>query len=147
MEPEIQKFVTSIGATEPDPSSDIYKTFRQLFKRHNYFILTGNFLIIKISRSKKPFWGVGKDYIEFLNMLNNYYLVLLTGANEGWVFNKSEINYFLSSKRWNLREEDNNYKINPPLPDKNSFITKTKFFQITGIEYSRLCQRKEYERP
>ena len=134
MEPEIQAFATSIGATEPDPSSETHKTFRQLFKRHNYFILKGNFLIIKISRSKKPFWGVGKDYINFLNMLNNYYLVLLTGANEGWVFNKSEINYFVSTKRWNLREEDNNYKINLPLPDKNSFITKKKFFQISGIE-------------
>jgi len=136
MEREIQEFTASIGATEPDASSEIHKEFRQLFKRHNYFILNGNFLIIKISRSEKPFWGVGKDYIDFLNTLKNYYLVLLTRSSEGWVFNKSEINNFISTKRWNLREKDNNYKINSPLPDKNSFITKKKFYEITGIEAS-----------
>jgi len=136
MEAEILKFAASIGATEPDKTSEIYTSFRQIFKRHNYFVCNGNLLIIKISRSKKPFWGVGKEYIDFLNVLNNYYLVLLTCSSEGWVFNKNEINNFIGTKRWNLRYEDNNYKINFPLPDKNSFITKKKFFQITGIQES-----------
>ncbi len=134
MEKEIQEFTTSIGATEPDSSSESYKKFRQLFKRQNYFVWNGTFLIVKISRSKKPFWGVGKEFIDFLNSLNNYYLVLLTSGNEGWAFNKNEINHFIEIKKWNLRETDNNYKINYPLPDKNSFMTRKKFFKITGVE-------------
>lgn len=136
MENEIQEFTTSIGATEPDPSSENHKQFRQLFKRHNYFVWNGTFLIVKISRSKKPFWGVGKEFIDFLNSLNNYYLVLLTSGKEGWVFNKSEINNFIEIKKWNLREADNNYKINFPLPDKNSFMTRKKFFKIAGVDES-----------
>ncbi len=131
MEQEILEFTTSIGAIEPDPSSEEYKLFRQLFKRQNYFIWNRSFLIVKISRSKKPFWGVGKPFIDFLNSLNNYHLVLLTSKSEGWVFNKKEVNYYIDIKKWNLRAEDNNYKINYPLSDKNSFMTKKKFLQLT----------------
>jgi hypothetical protein len=133
MEQEILDFAKAIGAKEPDPSNEHYKLFRQLFKRHNYFTLNGKFIIIKISRSKKPFWGVGKPFIDFLNDLPNFYLVLLTNASEGWVFNKNEINHFIGNNRWNLREEDNNYKINSPLPDQNSFVSPKSFIRKTGI--------------
>ncbi|MGE4580412.1 MAG: hypothetical protein AB7F21_12855 [Desulfuromonadales bacterium] len=136
MDQDINKFITSIGATEPSTTDEIFRTFRQIFKRSNYFILNGSFIIVKISRSKKPFWGVGKDYIDFLNSLENYHLVLLSASSEGWVFNKNEINQFINSKKWNLREEDNNYKINMPLPDKNSFLGPKGFFRKSGIKES-----------
>jgi hypothetical protein len=129
---EIKEFATAIGAKEPNPGDKNYTLFRQLFKRSNYFILDGKFAIIKISRSAKPFWGVGKDYIEFLNNTGNYFLILLTSNREGWVFTKAEINNNIKSAKWRLREEDNNYKINVPLPDSNSFITPSHFLKKIG---------------
>ena len=60
---EIKKFATAIGAKEPNPGDKNYKLFRQVFRRSNYFILDGKFAIIKISRTAKPFWGVGKAYL------------------------------------------------------------------------------------
>jgi len=132
MDKEIKEFISMIDAREPEQNSESYQTFRKIFKRQNYFIWKNTFIIVKISRNNKPFWGVGKDFIDFLNSLNNYYLILLTSGNEGWVFNKSEVNYFIDRKKWNLRNADNNYKINPPLPDKNSFFTYKKFMKITS---------------
>jgi len=129
---EIKEFATAIGAKEPNPGDKSYTLFRQLFKRSNYFILDGKFAIIKISRSAKPFWGVGKDYIEFLNNTGNYFLILLTSNREGWVFTKTEINNNINSAKWRLRVEDNNYKINVPLPDSNSFITPSHFLKKIG---------------
>lgn len=131
---EIKEFAAAIGAVEPNPNDKNYKIFRQVFKRSNYFILDGKFAIIKISRSAKPFWGVGKDYIEFLNNTGNYLLILLVSNREGWVFSKSEINSNIQSDKWRLREADNNYKINPPLPDKNSFISPVQFMKKIGKE-------------
>lgn len=130
---EIKEFTTAIGAKEPNPGDKNYKIFRQVFKRSNYFILNGQFAIIKISRSAKPFWGVGKDYIEFLNNTENYFLILLVSNREGWVFTKAEINNNIKSDKWRLREEDKNYKINLPLPDKNSFISSSHFMKKIGI--------------
>jgi len=83
IDPDIAKFVEAIGAAEPLASDESYAAFRQIFKRHNYFLLNGRFLIVKVSRTKKPFWGVGKEFIDLLNRLDDYYLVLLVPGNEG----------------------------------------------------------------
>lgn len=127
IDPDIKAFVDSIGAKEPLADSESVVLFRKMFKRQNYFTLNGRFLIIKISRSEKPFWGVGKEYIDFLNGLEDYSLVLLTSPTEGWVFSKAQINSHISSGRWALREADGNYKINLPLPDANMFSTTARF--------------------
>ena len=74
VDPDIEKFVEMIDAKEPLADDEHYVTFRRMFKRHNYFLLKGRFLIVKISRSDRPFWGLGKDFVDFLNELNNYYL-------------------------------------------------------------------------
>jgi hypothetical protein len=80
---DIAYFVSEIGAKEPSPSSEIYSQWKAIFKRSNYFILNNKFMIVKISRSNKPFWGVGKDFIDLLNSLDDYYLVLLVSKAEG----------------------------------------------------------------
>lgn len=121
IDPDIKTFIDSIGAEVPLAGSESADLFRSMFKRQNYFILNGRFLIVKISRSKKPFWGVGKKYIDFLNELEDYFLVLLISSTEGWVFSKAQINHHITSGRWALREADGNYKINMPLPDSNMF--------------------------
>ena len=131
-DPDIAKFVKAIGAAEPLANNESYATFRRMFKRHNYFLLDGRFLIIKISRSKKPFWGVGKEFIDFLNGLDDYYLVLLVPGNEGWVFSKAEVNTNIRNLKWKPGH-DNDYKINPPLPDASTFAGPKTFRRKIGI--------------
>jgi len=134
IDPDIKSFVDEIGAKEPSSSSESYAEWRTIFRRSNYFLLNGMVMIVKISRSEKPFWGVGKNFIDLLNSSEDYYLVLLISPREGWVFDKQEVNANISSKRWNLREKDNNYKINYPLPDRNSFFSPKNFLKKVGVE-------------
>jgi hypothetical protein len=135
---EIKEFATAIGAREPIPGDGKYNLFRQLFRRSNYFILDGKFAIIKISRSEIPFWGVGKDFIDLLNHTENYFLILLISNKEGWFFTKPEVNNNINSGRWRHREADNNYKINMPLPDANSFIGPSHFLRKVALGQSEM---------
>ena len=105
-----------------------------MFKRQNYFTINSRFLVIKISRSEKPFWGLTKAIIDFLNELNDYSVVLLMSPTEGWVFSKAQVNGHIRSGRWALREADGNYKINMPLPDSNMFSTTARFLSHVGTE-------------
>ena len=121
MDKDILAFTTAVGAKVPE-----IENFKLMFKRSNYFTFNGKFLVVKISRSKRPFWGVGKDFIDFLNGLHAFYLVLLTSEREGWVFSKAEINRNIGSGRWGLGQ-DGQYKINWPLPDANAFHSRETF--------------------
>ncbi len=112
MDKEVYHFVRAVGAVEPTQGDELYPVFREFFKRSNYFLLRDTLLIVKISRSDKPFWGVGRKYIEFLNRFDSYLLVLLTSKDRGWFFTKRDVNKKIRDKVWNLREEDDNYKIN-----------------------------------
>lgn len=132
-DPDVAKFVEAVGAAEPLANDKKYALFRRMFKRHNYFMLDGRFLIVKVSRSERPFWGVGKEFIDFLNQLNDYFLVLLVPGTEGWVFSKAEVLANIQSLKWKLRAADNNYKINPPLPDRNGFAGPKTFRKKVGI--------------
>lgn len=60
-DPDIAKFVDAVGAVEPLANDESYAVFRRMFKRHNYFLLDGRFLIVKVSRTKKPFWASEKS--------------------------------------------------------------------------------------
>jgi hypothetical protein len=84
--------------------------------------------MVKISRSEKPFWGIGKPFIDLLNNFD-YLLILLVSNLEGWVFSKEEVNSNIKNKKWNLREADKNFKINWPLPDRNSFYSPENFLK------------------
>ena len=129
---DIAQFVAAIGAKEPSLDSEDYSMWKAIFRRPNYFLFNGKFMIVKISRTK-PFWGVGKTFIDLLNSQDDYYLVLLVSPREGWVFTKSEVNAHIKSRRWNLREADNNYKINYPLPDNNGFFSPRNFLKKLGL--------------
>ena len=134
IDPDIEKFVDAVGAKVPLAGSDHSALFRRMFKRQNYFTLNNQLLVVKISRSDKPFWGLTKAIIDFLNELNDYSVVLLTSPTEGWVFSKSQVNGHIRSGRWALREADGNYKINMPLPDGNMFSTASRFLSRVGAE-------------
>ncbi|OPY15015.1 MAG: hypothetical protein A4E66_00228 [Syntrophus sp. PtaB.Bin001] len=128
MDEEIHDFTKAIGATTPQLGSENYATFKAIFKRSNYFLLGNKFIMVKISRSEKPFWGIGKGFIDLLNN-TDYLLVLLVSNREGWAFSKDEVNSNIRNKKWNLRAADNNYKINWPLPDRNSFSNPEVFLR------------------
>ena len=130
---DITQFVASIGARAPSPASEDYAKWKAIFRRPNYFFFDNKFMIVKISRSKKPFWGVGKDFIDLFNSLDDYLFVLLISPREGGVFTKSEVKTHVKSGRWKLRETDNNYKINHPLPDGNSFSSPENFLTTVGL--------------
>ena len=133
MDREISEFIEAIGAKEPSPEHPSYPVYREVFRRSNYFVLNGVFLIIKISRSEKPFWGVGRKYIELLNAADNYYLVLITQSKDGWFFSKRDVNSNIERGMWRLREKDDNYKINFPLPDNRSFHNPKDFLVKSGL--------------
>ncbi|MBM4274378.1 MAG: hypothetical protein FJ134_07965 [Deltaproteobacteria bacterium] len=135
MDKEIYEFVIAIGATAPQPGDEVYHLWKKAFKRANYFLLENNFLIIKISRTEKYFWGVGKKYIDFLNNSDNYFLVLLINNREGYVYSKQEININIENGYWKLREDDQNYKIYPAVvKEKNSFSSPKQFLKTIGME-------------
>ena len=134
MDQEIKEFTQAIGATRPQPHEENYKLFKAVFRRANYFRHKNGAMIIKISRSERPFWGVGKKYIDFLNELGvNYFLVLLESERSGYVFTKKELNRNIERKEWRLGSDDN-YKINPPLPNRNVFRNAEQFLHHIGAK-------------
>ena len=124
----IRGFAQMVGAKEPREGTEHYMQFRSIFRRSNYFFMNGKILIVKISRSDKPFWGVGAKYLDFLDSFD-YFLVLLTSNTEGWIFSKKEVKANITSDRWRLREKDGNYKINMPLSQQNSFFSPEHFLK------------------
>lgn len=123
---DILEFARKVGAEEPEEGTEFYRRYRATFPRQNYFFLAGKILIIKSSRSDPPFWGVGEKYLNFLDSLD-YFLVLLTSNRGGWLFSKKEVKANIAGDKWRLRAKDRNYKINRPLPDRNSFFSPEHF--------------------
>ena len=133
MDQDIKLFVDAIGAEEPSAGDEIYLKFRQFFKRSNYFFYKGHFLVIKISRSNRPFWGLGNDYVELLKTVDTYLLVLLTSPKSGWLFSKHELNHKITCGDWRLTDKD--YKINPPsLRYENHFNSLERFLEKIDIQ-------------
>ncbi len=121
----------AVGAKAPQPGDKSYEPFKVLFKRANYFLLNGSILIVKISRSSPPFWGLSKRIVEIVNNFENFYLILLISEREGWVFSKSEVNLKINDGKWKPGH-DNEYKINLPLEDRFSFSSPKAFLTKFG---------------
>ena len=96
---EVLEFAQSIGAhdlkglLQSDPK---YHRIQSLFRRRNYFALgKDTYLVIKISRSAKGFWGIGKQFVELFDTLTEekgtYYLIALDSSISGWVLSKSQL--------------------------------------------------------
>lgn len=135
MSDEVKNFAKAIGATRPQRGDKNYKTSQLIFRRSNYYKHSQGFMIIKISRIEKPFWGVGKFYIDFLNDLKiSFFLVLLDSEKSGYVFNEKEVNRFIDRKEWRLASDDN-YKISVPLPDRYYFKNKEMFLRTIGTNH------------
>jgi hypothetical protein len=136
---EVLEFSESIGAV--DMSKVLKETFgaSRLFKRRNYFVLNGDrFFIIKISRTERPFWGLGKRFIDFFNDLTKengiFYFVALVSNKSGWVFSKNEVNSYIEDKSWSFSVKTREYKINDyNLKDNNNFTSINTFLEKITI--------------
>ena len=126
---DVLEFAQKAGAKEPEKGTELYTIFRPIFRRSNYFFLKDKMLIIKFSRKNKPFWGVGKKYLDLLDGRFEYFLVLLVPGNEGWVFSETEVKRNIAEDTWRLAK-DQDYKIYVPLPDRNSFSSPERFLQM-----------------
>ena len=135
MDKEIKSFVEKIGAKAPDPKAENFRLFKSIFPRPNYFILEKHFIIIKISRSEKPFWGLSKKSVDLLNNLENYFLVLLDSDTSGWFFNKVGINSKIKTREWNLQDYSGEYKINYNTVkyDDSRFTSPNQFLEMAGL--------------
>ena len=118
MKNEVQSFATTIGAKRMKWGIGINE--EKLFVQPNYYQLSDCRLVIKISRIKTPFWGVGVRQITILEQQGKYYLILLVSDKEGWFFSNKEVKHNININKWNIAR-DNNYKIHMPLPDANAF--------------------------
>lgn len=138
MENEILDFANQIGAVDLKTIFD-YSEFHGLFKRRNYFLIDKDkFLIIKISRSNRPFWGLGKKFFDIFNTLTeksgNYFFVALVSEKSGWVLSKIEILSQISDGSLSYSENQEQYKINPyNLKDHNGFTSIESFLKKIGI--------------
>ena len=133
MENEVQRFATAVGAKRM--ILDIGIDEEKLFVKPNYYQLSDCRLVIKISRSKRPFWGVGVKQITILEQQGKYYLILLVSDKEGWFFSNREVAQSIHSNVWNIAH-DNNYKINMPLPDANAFSSPGQLLRKIATERS-----------
>jgi hypothetical protein len=117
LQPETQSFSKQIGAIPQK-----FQKFRSIFTYQ------GSLMIIKISRTPKPFWGIPGSLLDALLELNpeNLYCVFLINENEGWLYKKEDIQRMVRSKLWN-KGGDGEYKINPPHEDRLQFSTIQKF--------------------
>ncbi|MHB1953663.1 MAG: hypothetical protein ACYCOU_07905 [Sulfobacillus sp.] len=132
MEPEIMEFAASIAASEPSAGDEAYAAFRARFRMHNYFLHPSGLLVIKLSRLKVPFWGLGKDIVDFLNGSVSYSVILLRSASQGWAFSKAEVNHSIQHKEWRLESTGQQYKIHEPPSAKMFFGPKGCLQKLGG---------------
>ena len=69
MEKEIKEFTEAVGAAEPIPGGEEYTLFRKEFKKSHYFIFGKKFMVVKMSRTVRPFWGPIHTQIDVLIFL------------------------------------------------------------------------------
>jgi len=108
---EIQQFADAIGARRLR-STEFPPDLRPLLARGNYFVCGGHFIIIRISRTQNPWYGVAKKVIDYLNEnKKDYFVALLRPDSRGWVYDKAQVKDNIQSGYWKLAS-DGYYKIN-----------------------------------
>jgi len=128
---EVNEFAKAIGAISLREKLTLTR-HAHLFRRDNYFSLNDVFLIVKISRSSRPFWGFGKDFFDLFNMLTEntkpYFFVALISKESGWLLPKQEIINQIFDDDLSYSENQGQYKINPyNLRDRYSFLSAKSF--------------------
>lgn len=91
---EVLTFAKQLGAQ--DLKSQYDPRLNRVLRRRNYFLLAKDmYLIVKLSRSEKPFFGLGKQFVDLFNELTEesgtYYFVGLDSHNTGWLISKNSL--------------------------------------------------------
>ena len=91
---EVSSFATKLGAQDLKSRQD--PRLNGVLRRRNYFVLgKDTYLIVKVSRIEKPFFGLGKQYVLKFNELTEecgtYYFVGLDSHNTGWLVSKTSL--------------------------------------------------------
>lgn len=114
---EVQHFAQKIGA--------ISKTVENSRCRSLYDFQETD-MLIKISRTSKPFWGLpGKILDDFLSKSRYFYCVFLVSEDEGWLYSQRDVQHMIQSGKW--KKSNNDYKVNPPHADKLQFCSLERF--------------------
>lgn len=120
VEREVQEFAQSIDAK--------IKNFS--FFKGNIFYKEDRILLIKISRTKNPFWGLNGNLMDLLlegskeNKIK-FSIILLITSYDGWVYPQSKVINMIENKRWK-KNSNGQYLINSPLDHNLSFSTHQK---------------------
>lgn len=121
LENEVQLFIKNTGIELCE------NTYKLLKYRGNIMRCGECFVLVKLSRLNKPFWGLNGALIDLL--INNsfkFFCIFLINEQEGWIFPAKEFRYMLMSSKWK-KNEKKQYIVNSPLPDKWSFSNISKY--------------------
>lgn len=111
----------------------IYMPPSKIFKG-NIFKHGDMISIIKISRSKKPFWGINANMVDAINTMKdiNFSAIFLTSKTTGYYYNLSNLSALIKER--NLKKIQNDYKINSPLQNCFYFSGIEKFKSLAFSE-------------
>jgi hypothetical protein len=130
---EVAVFARAIGASDLK-SSVAAPRLRAVLRRHNYFLLPpSTYLIVKVSRLERVFYGLGEQFVELFDGLTEhrgtYYFVGLDSDHSGWVLSKAVIRQGIADGSISCsRQAKSEYKINDyNLCDRDRFVTIADF--------------------
>ena len=112
---EVLTFAKQLGALDLKDLRSRDPRLR-IIKRRNYFLLgKDTYLIVKISRIEKPFFGLGKQFVDLFNELTEksgtYYFVGLDSHNTGWLISKNSLLQDINNGSISYSERESQYKI------------------------------------
>jgi hypothetical protein len=85
----------------------------------NYFVYNSLWLVVRISRIPRPFWGLGYGCVErFAD--ERFGLVLLVAPQRGWLLSKEQVLKRTRARRWPISKKLE-YKIAGPPPEADLF--------------------------
>ncbi len=113
-----------------------------LYEKKTKSVQSSLWLITRLSRSKRPFWGLRSHTVELFQNEPNWLLVLLQPGERGWLYEKADVEHKIHSQQWR-KAKDNEYKINHPHDAQKKFHTlpelRTKIETIFDINLKYLA--------
>jgi hypothetical protein len=100
----------------------------------NYFNLGGHWLIMRVSRSSRPFWGLRLSAVQLFRD-EDFSLLLLTSSSAGWCIPARQVHALIRDRRWRLAK-DLEFKINLPLPENRRFGSSDELRARLGIPHA-----------
>ena len=97
-----------------------------------YFTLDDMWVILRLSRSKRPFFGFRLATLDTFAREGRFALVLLTSKATGYALSASQVVRQITEGRWRLAR-DLEYKIDLPLPLECAFTDIDRLGILLGM--------------